>query len=88
LVNFNSFDGKLADLQAIERLLKVITTVTLRIFEPDLKSIWENYVGHKDLKVLIAQLDEFFILITISITILKKIFQKALSKFLKKRIYN
>jgi superfamily II DNA or RNA helicase len=61
LSNCNSFDGSLADRQVTERIVKVITTVTLRIFEPDIKVIWERYVEHKELKLLIAQLDEFFI---------------------------
>ena len=56
-----SSDVYVAREEAKERILKVITTNTLRIFEKDIKLIWENFVNSKDLNLLISELDKFFI---------------------------
>lgn len=50
-----------ADEEARERILKVITTVNLRIYERDIKEIWDKYVQHKNLNVLTSELDECFV---------------------------
>ena len=43
------------------RVLKVITTVNLRVHERALKIIWEKYVKNKDLNALVSELDELFV---------------------------
>ena len=55
------FQAEISNPEAKERILAVITTVPLRIYERDLKSIWEIFVKNKDLNLLICQLDEYFI---------------------------
>lgn len=57
----NLFEYQPVNEEAKERILKVVTTVYLRIFEKDLKSVWENFINSKDLNLLILELDEFFI---------------------------
>ncbi|MBE9224784.1 helicase [Phormidium sp. LEGE 05292] len=47
--------------EAKERVLKVITTINLRIYERDIKAIWEKYVLSKDLNALVSELDELFV---------------------------
>ena len=47
--------------EAKERVLKAIATVNLRIYERDIKGIWEKYVSSKDLNALVFSLDEFFV---------------------------
>jgi superfamily II DNA or RNA helicase len=44
-----------------ERVLKVITTGKLRIYERDIKVIWEKYVSSQDLNALVSSLDELFV---------------------------
>ncbi len=44
-----------------ELVLKVITKVDLRIYDRDLKAIWKKYVAHKDLNLLVSELDELFV---------------------------
>ena len=61
LTQFNLFQEEPADQEAIERILKVITTVNLRIYERDIKEIWDRYVQHQDLNVLTSELDECFV---------------------------
>ena len=47
--------------EAKERVLKAIATVNLRIYERDIKGIWEKYVSSKDLNALVFSLDELFV---------------------------
>ncbi|HBE47532.1 MAG TPA: helicase, partial [Cyanobacteria bacterium UBA11369] len=47
--------------EAKERVLKAIVTVNLRIYERDIKGIWEKYVSSKDLNALVFSLDELFV---------------------------
>ncbi len=49
------------DEEAKTRILKVISTVTLKIYERDLKAIWDSYTQHQDLNALVSALDEFFV---------------------------
>ena len=48
------------DKETEEKILKVITTNTLRGFEKDIKSIWSKFIESKDKNLLISELDEFF----------------------------
>ena len=57
----NLFEYQPVNEEAKERILKVVTTVYLRIFEKDIKSVWDNFVENKDLNLLILDLDKFFI---------------------------
>jgi superfamily II DNA or RNA helicase len=57
----NRFEYQPVDEEAKERILTVVATVHLRIFEKDIKLIWDNFVESKDLNLLIFDLDEFFI---------------------------
>ncbi|HAX74409.1 MAG TPA: helicase, partial [Cyanobacteria bacterium UBA11372] len=47
--------------EAKERVLKAIATVNLRIYDCDIKGIWEKYVSSRDLNALVFSLDEFFV---------------------------
>ncbi|NJN11879.1 MAG: helicase [Richelia sp. RM1_1_1] len=55
------FQSELADEEAKERILKVITTVNYRSFEKDIKVILEDFTTHKKVNLLVAQLDEYFV---------------------------
>lgn len=44
-----------------QRVLKVITTVNLRVYERDIKINWEKYLENKDLYALVSDLDELFV---------------------------
>jgi superfamily II DNA or RNA helicase len=54
---------KETDIEERERVLKVITQGSLRIFEKDIKKIWDRVAKPQEfeVKALIAQLDEFFV---------------------------
>ena len=54
------FEEKTEDKETEEKILKVITTNTLRGFEKDIKSIWNKFIESKDKNLLISELDEFF----------------------------
>ena len=56
----NLFEEKPEDEETREKILKVITTNTLRGFEKDIKSIWSKFIESKDKNLLISELDEFF----------------------------
>ncbi|WP_198161184.1 hypothetical protein, partial [Anabaena sp. CA = ATCC 33047] len=43
------------------RVLKVITTVNYRSYERDVKKIWESFKSHKDISLLVSELDEYFV---------------------------
>lgn len=55
------FQAEISDPEAKERILAVIMTVPLRIYERDIKSIWEEFVKSQNLNLLICHLDEYFI---------------------------
>ncbi len=55
------FDNQPTDEEAKTLILKVISTVNLKIYERDIKVIWDNYTDHKDLDTLVSALDEFFV---------------------------
>ncbi|MBD2296829.1 helicase [Anabaena sphaerica FACHB-251] len=61
LIQFNPIDEDALYQEAKRRILKVITTVNLRIYERDLKLIWEKFAQKKDLNALVFELDEFFV---------------------------
>ncbi|MFB2895106.1 helicase-related protein [Aerosakkonemataceae cyanobacterium BLCC-F50] len=44
-----------------QRVLKVITTVNLRIYERDIKPFWERYVENQDLNALVSALNDLFV---------------------------
>ncbi|WP_181280663.1 helicase-related protein [Aphanothece hegewaldii] len=47
--------------EAIECILKIITTVNLKSFDREIKRIWNVYFTSKDVNGLVADLDELFI---------------------------
>jgi hypothetical protein len=53
--------SEVVDEQARERVLKVITTVNSRSYERDVKAIWEKFKSHKDISLLVSELDEYFV---------------------------
>jgi hypothetical protein len=55
------FENQPLDGEAKVRILKVISTVNLRIYERDIKGIWDSYTQHQDLNALVAELDEYFV---------------------------
>jgi hypothetical protein len=44
-----------------EQVLKVITTVNSRSYERDVKRIWGRFTTHKDINLLISELDKYFV---------------------------
>ncbi len=60
LTQSDLFEEKTEDKETEEKILKVITTNTLRGFEKDIKSIWSKFIESKDKNLLISELDEFF----------------------------
>ena len=61
LTQLTLFDNQPIDEEAKARILKVISTVNLRIYERDIKGIWDSYTDQKDLNALVSELDEFFV---------------------------
>ena len=57
----NPLQEQPADQEAKDRILNVVTTVNLRIYEGDIKLIWERFVKNQELNRLVSDLDEFFI---------------------------
>ncbi|MBD2302991.1 SNF2-related protein [Nostoc sp. FACHB-190] len=55
------FQSEPIDEEAKERVLKVITTVNSRSYERDIKAIWETFKQHKNVSLLISDLDEYFV---------------------------
>ncbi|MEH1948533.1 MAG: SNF2-related protein [Nostoc sp.] len=55
------FQSELIDEEAKERVLKVITTVNYRSYERDVKTIWESFKIHKNISLLVTELDEYFV---------------------------
>jgi superfamily II DNA or RNA helicase len=55
------FQSEPIDEEAKERVLKVITTVNSRSYERDIKAVWENFKQHKNVSLLISELDEYFV---------------------------
>lgn len=43
-----------------KRVTKIVTNVTLKPFEKDIKRIWESYSQHKMVRTLVLELDDFF----------------------------
>ena len=56
----NLFDNQ-PDEETKARILKVIGTVNLKIYERDIKGIWDRYTDQKKLNALVSELDEFFV---------------------------
>ncbi|MFB8791173.1 MAG: helicase-related protein [Potamolinea sp.] len=46
---------------AKDRVLKVITTDKIRVYERDIKVLWEKYAKNKDFNGLLCELDELFV---------------------------
>ncbi|MEA5578686.1 SNF2-related protein [Anabaena sp. UHCC 0451] len=44
-----------------QQVLKVITTVNYRSYERDVRKIWESFKSHKDISLLISELDNYFV---------------------------
>ncbi len=44
-----------------QQILKVITTVNYRSYERDIKKIWDKFKSHKDISLLISDLDKYFV---------------------------
>jgi superfamily II DNA or RNA helicase len=43
------------------QVLKVITTINPRSYERDIKKIWERFASHKDISLLISELNQYFV---------------------------
>lgn len=56
----NLFDNQ-PDEETKARILKVISTVNLKIYDRDIKGIWDRYTDQKNLDALMSELDEFFV---------------------------
>ena len=41
-------------------MLKVITTVNSRSYERDIKGVWEYFKTHKNVNLLVTELNEYF----------------------------
>lgn len=54
-------DSQVIDEEVKQQVLKVITTVSYRSYERDVKRIWERFKSHKDISLLISELDKYFI---------------------------
>lgn len=44
-----------------QQVLKVITTVNYRSYERDVRKIWDRFKSHKDISLLISELDNYFV---------------------------
>jgi superfamily II DNA or RNA helicase len=53
--------SQVIDEEVKQQVLKVITTVNYRSYERDVKKIWERFKSHKDISLLISELDKYFI---------------------------
>jgi superfamily II DNA or RNA helicase len=61
LTQTDLFTSELAEIEAREQVLQVITSVPLRSYESDIRKIWEQFVETQNLEALIAGLDELFV---------------------------
>jgi NACalpha-BTF3-like transcription factor len=61
LTEFKPINSKQTYQEMKQRVLKVITTVNLRVYERDIKINWEKYLENKDLYALVSDLDELFV---------------------------
>ncbi|WP_175586960.1 helicase-related protein [Nostoc sp. UIC 10630] len=61
LIQFSPAHDEPVYQEAKQRVLKVITKGNLRVYERDMKIIWENFVHKGDLNSLVLELDEFFV---------------------------
>lgn len=61
LIQFSPTNDEPVYQEAKKRVLKVITKGNLRVYERDMKVIWENFAQKKDLNSLVFELDEFFV---------------------------
>ena len=59
--NPDFIQGEIIEEEVKTRVLKVITTVPYRIYEKDVKKIWAKFNTHKDISLLISDLDEYFV---------------------------
>jgi len=59
--NPNFIQSEVIDEEVKQRVLKVITTVNYRSYERDVKLIWEKFKTHKDISLLVSELDEYFV---------------------------
>lgn len=50
-----------SDVEAKERVLRIITSINLRTFEREIRRIWDGFVENKNLTNLVTELDEYFI---------------------------
>jgi hypothetical protein len=60
-LNPNFIQSEVIDEEVKQRVLKVITTVNYRSYERDVKLIWEKFKTHKDISLLVSELDEYFV---------------------------
>jgi membrane-associated HD superfamily phosphohydrolase len=61
LIQPNLLENQPDDQKTKVQILQVINTVNLKIYERDIKTIWDKYVQKQDLNTLIAELDEYFV---------------------------
>ena len=61
LIQPNLLENQPEDQKTKVQILQVINTVNLKIYERDIKTIWDKYVQKQDLNTLIAELDEYFV---------------------------
>ncbi|AUS35852.1 helicase (plasmid) [Microcystis aeruginosa NIES-2481] len=61
LIQPNLLENQPDDQKPKVQILQVINTVNLKIYERDIKTIWDKYVQKQDLNTLIAELDEYFV---------------------------
>jgi len=50
-----------SDIADKERVLRIITSINLKTFEPEIKQIWDRCFEDKNFTNLVAELDEYFI---------------------------
>ena len=61
LTEFSPLHEEPAYQEMKRRVLKVITTVNLRVYERNIKVIQEKYLKNRDLHALVSELDELFV---------------------------
>ena len=56
----NQCDISLIDQEAKERVIKVITTVPSYSYKKDMKTFWNNFLIHKNINILLTDIDKYF----------------------------
>jgi len=50
-----------SEIEAKERVLKIITSINLKTFEKEIKCLWQRFLRDKKINNFVAELDEYFI---------------------------